>query len=330
MANETIQTIARRAGVSIATVSKVLNGTGKISSRTSARILEIIKESNYIPQQRKQTGNAIAVLIFVYNNVSFANSFDANVLGGICKAAFQRNLDITLVNGEKVIQMSVPELHRYFLTNSLSGAILVSQTASEEFEKRLADSALPFVSIGSRLGPCSIETDTRSAIRSILDYMVCLGHKKIAYLGLITRKVEAHRKRFAAFSEFMQENNLDIPEEYIIELPNSQDATIRNALMRLTARRCPPDAIFFESEALAETVNILKELGINVPQDISVAGFYCKRPDTENSCSAIIQPTDHLGECAVETLCKITETPLTQKHELLPCQIVYGNTIRKI
>jgi LacI family transcriptional regulator/LacI family purine nucleotide synthesis repressor len=325
----TIHTIAKEAGVSVSTVSKVINGTGKISQETVTRILKIIREHNYVPQQRRQAGNSIAVITFLYENVSFSRSYDSNVLRGICKSAFELGLDVTLVNGEKIMQMTVPELHRYFLTSSLSGAILLGETSNKLFETCFREANLPFVCIGSCLGSASVTTDSENAVRSMLDYMICLGHRKIAYLGLITDRVETHEKRFRAFFSLLEENNIPLPEEYVINLPDAQNDTIRNALTRLMARRVPPDAIFFESEAQIETINILRSLDFLVPEDISVSGFYCTESDGGIGCSAIIQPTDLLGDSAVKNLYALINGQ-SASPVALPCKVIYGNTIRKL
>ncbi len=325
----TIQTIAKEAGVSVSTVSKVINGTGKISPETVARILKLIREYNYIPQQRRQTGNSIAVIIFFYKNISFAHSYDSNVLSGICNSACDLGYDVTLVNGKKILQMTVPEIHRYFLTNSLSGAILIGETSNKQTEICFQEANLPFVCIGSRLGSASVTTDSERAVRSMLDYMVCLGHRKIAYLGLITDRTEDHGNRFRAFSSLLEENNIPLPEEYVVNLPDAQNDTIRNALTRLMSRRVPPDAVFFESEALNETVNILHSLDFRVPEDISVSGFYCAESDGGIGCSAIIQPTDLIGDSAVKNLHALINGQ-NASPVVLPCKVIYGNTIRKL
>ena len=82
MKRPSIYTIAREAGVSTATVSKIVNNHGNISRETSARVLEIIKKHNYVPQQRKQTESAVGVITFHNNRRPLASPFTGRLLNG--------------------------------------------------------------------------------------------------------------------------------------------------------------------------------------------------------------------------------------------------------
>ena len=89
MKRPSIYTIAREAGVSTATVSKIVNNHGNISRETSARVLEIIKKHNYVPQQRKQTESAVGVITFHNNRRPLAAPFTGRLLNGVCLQCFE-------------------------------------------------------------------------------------------------------------------------------------------------------------------------------------------------------------------------------------------------
>ena len=95
MPRPTIYTIAKAAGCSATTVSKILNNQGNISAETTARVMAIIKKLNYVPQQRKQHGNALGVITFLTNQRPLASPFVATLLNGICREAFSRGRDVS-------------------------------------------------------------------------------------------------------------------------------------------------------------------------------------------------------------------------------------------
>ena len=84
-----IYTVAKEAGVSTATVSKIINNSGSISRETSDRVLEIIKKYNFVPQQRRQTGSAIGVVTFLLRQGPLMAPFTARLLNGASPHAIQ-------------------------------------------------------------------------------------------------------------------------------------------------------------------------------------------------------------------------------------------------
>ena len=111
MKRPSIYTIAREAGVSTATVSKIVNNHGNISRETSARVLEIIKKHNYVPQQRKQTESAVGVITFHNNRRPLASPFTGRLLNGVCLQCFEEGKDMILIDdmissGDTIIKIA--------------------------------------------------------------------------------------------------------------------------------------------------------------------------------------------------------------------------------
>jgi len=327
----TIKSIAEKAGVSVATVSKVINNCGNISDQTKDKVLSIIQQNRFVPQQRKQKGNVLGVIMFSFKNAAFLSNYDSMVFGGICREAFAHGYDVTVIDVEKIAAMSPYELHCYFLSNSLSCAVLLGYTATEEFRDIIKKSEIPFIAIGDMEETNCIYSKSGEAVAAMIDYMICLGHRKIAYMGLITDRILDHTDRFNAYRKVLEENQIPVKEEYILNLPNAGPLTILNALQRLIARHDPPDALFFESELFSKVIDMLQKLKIKVPQELSVAGFYCSDdPICGMRPSAIIQPNDMLGRCAVNNLLSRLDVRSDDLRIKLDCQIIYGETIGKI
>lgn len=327
----TIRSIAEKAGVSVATVSKVINNCGNISEKTKGKVLSIIQQNRFVPQQRKQKGNSLGVVMVSFENSAFPSNYESMVFGGICREAFAQGYDVTVINGEKIAAMTPYELHCYFLSNSLSCAVLLGYTATEKFRNIIMKSEIPFISIGEMEGTNCVFSKSGEATAAMIDYMICLGHRKIAYLGLTTNRVPAHTDRFNAYRKVLAENHIPVKEEYILNLPDAEHLTILNALQRLIARHDPPDALFFESELFSKVIAMLQGLKVKVPQELSVAGFYCSdEPICGMRPSAIIQPNDQQGRCAVSNLLSCLDVRSNDLRIMLDCQIIYGETIGKI
>lgn len=334
MKKTSIYTIAKAAGVSPATVSKIINHQGNISRETSLRVMEIIKQYRFVPQQRKQDGRTIGVLTFLMAGRPLASPFMARLLNGICHEAFAHERDITLIDGKRLLELAPEELHCYFASNSLCG-LLVTNTAWENpFCGRLHASGIPFVLMANETPEKSVynfvSSNNYEAVSELLDYIVCMGHTRIAYVGLVSLMLESHRERLRAYMDVMKAHKIKIRKELILDLPNAEKATIKNELTRLFSRPEPPTALFYASEDLSETWNLLKQRGISVPEQLSVAGMRMKtaEPPLPQELTSIIQPTEELGIAGVRTLLEHIETG-KRAHCILKNTVLYGETVKR-
>ena len=306
MGKPTIYTIAREAGVSTATVSKILNHQGKISPETAQRVMEIIRRHNYVPQQRKQHGNAIGAVTFLSNNRP-------------------------LIDRNRISRLSPEELHCFYTANSLSGLLGINLSDSEPFYRKLRASQLPYVLLSNaESGGNSISTKNYESVAEMIDYILCRGHERVAFLGMVIDMFESHIQRLRAYEDTLARHGIPLRKEFVIDLPNGERSTVKNALSRLLARPEPPTALFYASEDLA-VVPILKQLGVRIPEDLSVAGMAIAPPESEGGpeLSTVIQPVEEIGRCGVDFLLELLEgrhpTP-----KVLDNLVHYGDTIRKI
>lgn len=332
MAKPTIYTIAREAGVSTTTVSKILNNQGHISKETAQRVLEIIRKHNYVPQQRKQHGNAIGVVTFLGGKRPLASPFTAALFNGICQEAFQRERDVTLLEGERIGKLSTEELHCFYTANSLWGLLGVNLPEEHPFSQRVQEARLPFIQLANAAGEgCSITTRNYESVADMIDYILCMGHRRVAFIGLISSRIETHARRLRAYEDTLNHYGIPIRPEFVLDLPDADRTTVKNALARLMARPEAPTALFFASEELSGVIPALNQLGFRIPDDISVAGMTIEKPENailpELSC--IIQPVEELGRRGVRNLMDILGGKEVHS-ESLENRLYYGDTIRKI
>ena len=144
MAKATIYSIDKEAGLSPATVSKVLNKQGSVSDATTAKVLAIVKATNYKPQQRKQLVQTIGIVVFKVNNKPFCDAFMGALMSGVCSEAFQQGRTITFINPDVVENFTPEELHCYCLNNGIAGLLLSNISASHKFTNIALQSGVPF------------------------------------------------------------------------------------------------------------------------------------------------------------------------------------------
>lgn len=335
MKRASIYTIAKEAGVSTATVSKIVNNHGNISQETSARVLEIIKRHNYVPQQRKQTESAIGVMTFLNNRRPLASPFTGRLLNGVCLQCFDEGKDMLLIDGDRFTNATPDELYCYYASNSLAGLLICNKPADDPFCRMLRESGVPFLLLANAAvesGINFVSTRNYEAVCELVDYMICLGHRRIAYLGLLNELFATHRERLRAFRNTHEKHGLQPRPEFILDLPNAEIATIRNALLRLLARPEPPTALFIASEECEKTFSLLTEMKIHVPEALSVAGMRMERDDAvpRPGCSCIIQPTELIGRRGVIAILELANGKRNSVCEMLDNTVNYGGTVCKI
>ena len=331
MAKPTIYTIAREAGVSTATVSKILNNQGKISQDTALRVMEIIKKFNYVPQQRKQHGNSIGVVTFLTADRPLSSPFVSLLLNGICSEAFAHGRDITLVDSARIARFSPEELHCYYTANSLSGLLCLNLSDLDPFCARLRASKLPYLLLANA-DPSgnSVSSNNYDSVAEMIDYIICMGHRRIAFIGAVLNILESHILRRRAYEDTLLRHAIPLRPEFVIDLPDCERPTVKNALSRLLARPEPPTALFFAGEDLP-VLPVLKQLGLRIPEDISVAGMALSPQESGMvpELSSIIQPVEAIGRCGVDLLLDLLAGN-TPGPRVLNNLVLYGDTIRKI
>ena len=330
-----IYAIAQEAGVSTATVSKIVNNQGNISRDTALRVLDIIKKHNYVPQQRKQTSNGIGVITFNTNARPFSSPFNSRLLTGVCLQCFKEAKDMVLIDGDRLENYSPEELYCYYVNNSLAGVLLCNKDENDPFCIRMKQSGVPFLLLANS----TIESDVNfvaarnyESVSEMVDYMICLGHTRIAYVGLQSQKQESYQERIRAFFDVHKKYGIEPREDYVLALPNAEIQTIKNALQKLLSRPEPPTALFVGSEDCMKIYSILAEMKIKVPEDISVASY---RLETDTDAfgidySSIIQPAARIGRHGVTGLLELVNSSSEAVREKLDNTVNFGETIRRI
>lgn len=318
----TIADVARAAGVSVATVSRVMNGSGLVAEPTVQVVQAAIERLNYIPNQqarnlRKHENRSILVLMPNITNPYYANVFD-----GINQRAQELGYNLFLVNTDG----REPEtlIKETITTRRADGAILLHIGYNEEWLPKYAKQ-LPIVQCCEYTGHgnvAHVTVDNYRAAFEATQYLIQLGHKRIGTISAANNVVST-LQRMKGYRDAMAQAGLPIPEGCIAysDVEYGYPSSLK-AARKVLAQRERPSAIFCISDSIAlAAVVAAQEMGLKVPQDVSIVGFddvmYTQM--IHPYLTTVIQPCGELGSRAVEMLCElINEGDLQQREVTLP------------
>jgi LacI family transcriptional regulator len=265
-----IAEVARVAGVSTTTVSRVINGVSTVSEENRRRVLETIKKLKYHPNpsaQRLASGktNTIGIVIPRFEGV-FHSYYALEVIKGIGIAAERLRCDLLLhvTDGKTLVNPS-----------AVDGILFVDITGCEELLDRTLDDQVPTVVLNHYLNdlPAScVAIDNKTAAKGVVDYLVRLGHRDIATItGDL--KTQAGLDRLDGFVTAMKSRQLPVKDDYV-RFGDFGLSSARLATEALLALKDRPTAVFVASDEMAlETIHVALAKGVRVPEELSVVGF---------------------------------------------------------
>jgi LacI family transcriptional regulator, galactose operon repressor len=327
----TIYDVAELSGLSISTVSRVLNSPDRVSGDARAKVLAAIDQLGFVPKAEAraralQSNHRIGVLTPFFTAPSFVQRL--------------RGIDATIVNTNyELVIYTVESLNRlqgYLaslpITGNLDGLIIMSLPIDDEGVGRLTKYGPETVLIeNSQPDFCSIEIDDYAGGKMAAQYLVSKQHHCCAFIGDIDPPDYAIRpviSRLIGFREGLAEAGITIPEEYIRSSPYDQEPT-RQAVLDLLSLSQPPTAIFAAADIQAMVVlKVAQELGVKVPANLAVIGFDDLEMADYVGLTTIRQPLDDSGRIAAELLLsRLADTDRPVQHIKLPLTVVSRDTV---
>jgi LacI family transcriptional regulator/LacI family purine nucleotide synthesis repressor len=315
MAN--IYDIAEAAGVSIATVSKVVNDRPDVSDETKKEVLKVIEEKNYAPNSvaRSLTTNESKLVGVFFNNnpgEGIQNMFFQEVIFGMERKLGKEGYDYVYFSDQKWHDQANYNYLEQCKDRLVDGAILLGLPEEEERDD-LLNSELPVVVIDL---PINNETsnyimcDHRHGARQAVEYLYSLGHRKIGMI-MGAEEVDPVHERAQGYQEVINKYDLSYRSEWIKKGP-FEEKTGYEAMKEIIKLNPRPTALFCHSDVQAiGALQAIKEAGLNVPEDFSLIGF----DDIEISkyitpaLTTMNQHSYKLGEKAVNLLLDMIHNP---------------------
>ena len=271
----TIVDIAKMAGVSLATVSRVINNPEKVKEFTRKKILQVMKDNNYVYNALagglgKNATCTIGLIIPTITNPIFAVSTQ-----GIQTAAAKRGYSILLGTTEYSSSTEF-DLVRLFSEKQVDGIISTGAPMNDLTINHINQRNIPFVITYERIKSANtsfVTFDNVKAADRTMDYLFSLGHRRI---GMITGQFShsgRSKKRWQGYKAGLAKRGIPYDEQLVMQ----KDFTIiggREAATRMLQNSNPPTAIFCGNDIIAYgAMAIAKEKGLKVGTDISIVGF---------------------------------------------------------
>ena len=275
--NASIKAVARLAGVSVATVSRVLNDSGPVKEETRRRILEVVESLGYVPHgaARSLTTNQTETLGVLLPDIY--GEFFSELIRGIDSAARRQGYHV-LVSGSHEEREQVQAVLRA-LRGRVDGLILMTPSADMlEALRSVPPDSLPTVLLNCPPGVLpfdSINLDNHGGAVAMVRHLAGLGHRRIAFIQGPPGNHDA-RERLRGYRDAVSELGLEADRRLELRGDFSEEAGCRagERLLELDPR---PDAVFAANDAMAiGCLHALREArpeGIEVPEEIGVAGF---------------------------------------------------------
>jgi LacI family transcriptional regulator len=317
-----MEDVARAAGVSVATVSKVVNGRYGVSQTTIDRVSAVVEEMGYATSLgarslRSHRTNVIGVLVAEFE------PFSTELLKGVAEAIAATDYDLLAFAGGRhgdTVGWERRSLAR--LGGSLiDGAIIVTPTVGE------ARGGIPVVAVDPHTGRSDVPTvDADNAAGAVMatQHLLGLGHRRIALLGG-RADLESARLREEGFRKAMAAAGVDI-DEGLVRVGGYRPETAEGPARELLCRADRPTAIFAANDLSAiRTMEVALELGLRVPEDLSVIGFD-NIPESALAhppLTTIHQPLHEIGAAALNILVGLLEGREPEStHVQLPTSMV--------
>lgn len=317
----TIIDVARLAGVSVSTVSKVINDRYGVAPETYDKVMDIVSDLGYesslvASSLRRNSTNVIGILVPEFE------PFSTELLKGISSAvegtgyellAYSGNLEHNQVGWER------RSLSRLAGT-LIDGAVIVAPTAS------VTDATIPVVAVDphtGKTGPSTVEADNVGGARAATQHLIELGHRRIAHIRGRTDLVSA-QLREQGYREALEAAGIPFDPE-LVRVGGYRAAETTDAARELLSRSARPTAVFAANDLSAiRVLEIARDLGLRVPEDLSVVGFD-NVPEAANAVPAlttVAQPLHQMGAEAVRLLLGLLAGGTTEDHLLLPASLV--------
>ncbi len=330
--------ISIACGVSVATVSKALNNHSDIGEETKERIRQVAKEMGYFPNSaakalKTNRTNNIGVLFVDDAQSGLTHDYFSYVLDSFKRTAEQQGYDITFINCCKTREnrMSYLEHARY---RGFDGVVIACIDFYDPEVIELVRSDIPVVTIDHLFNNrMAVVSDNVKGMKDLLTYIYEQGHRKIAYIHGADSAVT--QSRLSSFYRTAEELGLTIPDEYIKEAAYRSTKGSYEKTQELLDLANPPTCIIYPDDfASFGGINAIKERGMKIPEDISVAGYDGIRigRHLEPQLTTLQQDTEQIGEKAAESLIDLIENPKTtlMQQKVVTGEVFKGKTVGRI
>lgn len=304
----TLAAVAREAGVSAPTVSKVINGRDDVADETRSRVVAVLARTGYkspLQQRRSLTGRPAVEVVLDSLNTAYA----IEVLNGILEAAGESNIEVLLnvTSKQGTPKLSAEQRASRIIDEGRCGMIVVTSAFSEAQLDAFRRRGVPAVVIDPFNPPpgdvVSVGATNWAGGKEATSHLLELGHRRIAYLGG-PEGVECNQARLHGYLAAMGASGVTVDGRSVIPGSFRSEHGVEG-LRALLQLEQPPTAIFAANDNIA--LGVLAEArrqGIRVPEDISLVGFdgTSRAEESVPALTSVAQPLQQMGRAALQSI----------------------------
>ena len=304
----TMNDVAKSAGVSITTVSHVINNTRKVDPITREKVEVAMKKLGYRPNSlaralRSGDTNTIGMIV-----PDVSNQFFADFSRNIENYGFEENYSVILCNSDNDMKKQSSYVDT-LISKQVDGVIFISAGESSEDLKKLYQCKIPIVVVDRDVAleyADVVLLDNEAAGYQATNYLIELGHKKIACISGPSDLTPSNA-RVHGYQRALQENNIDFNPDYLVS-GDFRFQSGEEAMQKLLDLQQLPSAVFVLNDMMAiGAITAIRKAGLSVPSDISIIGF-----DNIQMTTAVTPMLTTVGQ-PIDEIAKISITQLINK-----------------
>ena len=326
----TLEEVASHAGVSRATVSRVVNGSPKVSPDVRRAVEAAVLELGYVPNRAARSlvtrrSGSIGVVITEPTGRLFADPFFPRILRGVSAALNARDLQLVLLmpSGPADTQRTAD----YLSAGHVDGVLLISLHGDDPLPDRIVNAGIPFVVGGRPLrtpAASYVDVDNRGGARSAVEHLIANGRRAIATITGPT-DMGAGVDRLAGYRDALDDAGIAVDQTLIATGDFTHEGGAA-AMARLLKTRGDIDAVFAASDLMAAgAMTVLEAAGKRVPQDVALVGYDDSPIATtlKPRLTSVRQPIEEMGhEMARLVVDRVEGTESVQRRVILATELV--------
>ncbi|MBN2103691.1 LacI family DNA-binding transcriptional regulator [bacterium] len=304
----TIYDVAKKAGVGIGTVSRVINNSSQITPETKSRVLKVIRDLRYQPHAMARGLAQNKSLMVAIILPSFTGYFYLELLRGIQQEISEHSYDIVLYNVDNPERIDI-FMNRILRERRVDGMLLVSMSISEKYKDRFLRANFPIVLVDSfhkELDSVSVENEQGAYLAT--KHLIDQGHNKIGMIDAQLKSTPA-KIRLQGYKKALKDHHLPFNKNYLLisDADTDKDGFNRQAgyeaMKQMLAMPDRPTAVFISSDVQAAgAIRALQEAGLTIPRDMAIVGFDDIELAQYLGLTTIHQPLYEMGRLAVHRL----------------------------
>ncbi len=307
----TIKDIAKRTKVSPSTVSRALKNSFLISQETKDMIKKEAKELGYFPNEiarslANQTAQTLGLILPTAAKDSFLNPFFTSFMQGVTSYLESQDYSL-LLSSSRNEEEELSRIMRMAHSGRVDGIILLAVREQDSNINYLKEEDFPFIVIGNpkeKTEVLWVDNDNKKAMEEVVEELLLSGHRKIAFLGG-SKKLTVNQGRFEGYKKALESRGIKVDYQLVVEVNFPEEGY--KLTKKLLQKHNDIDAITTTDDLIAYgSMRAIKELGMRIPQDISVTGFNntLLAPYLSPSLSSVEINPPKLGYSSAELLLK--------------------------